>query len=78
MRDNNTTSSIHVGLAQHLTKTGRGRGLSHNCWIRGHEFTINLDDIDDVLGFEDLEYDFTHYKDIMLSIETVKSHIGGV
>ena len=49
-----------------------------NCWIRGHEFTIDLDDIDEVLGFEDLEHDFTHYKDRMLSIETVQTHIGGV
>ena len=49
-----------------------------NCWIRGHEFTIDLDDIDDVLGFKDLEHDFTHYKDRMLSIETIQTHIGGV
>ena len=42
-----------------------------NCQIRGHEFTIDLDDIDEVLGFEDLEHDFTQYKDRMLSIETV-------
>ena len=49
-----------------------------NCWIRGHEFTIDLEDIDDVPGFEDLEHDFTHYKDRMLSIEMVQSHIGGV
>ena len=31
-----------------------------------------------MLGFEDLDHDFTHYKDRMLSIETVQSHIGGV
>ena len=37
-----------------------------------------MEDIDDVLGFEDLEHDFTHYKDRMLSIKTVQSHIGGV
>lgn len=51
-----------------------------NCWIRGHEFNIDIDleDIDDVLGFEDLEHDFTHYKDKILSIEMVQSHIGGV
>ena len=30
------------------------------------------------MGFEDLEHDFTHYKDRMLSIETVQTHIGGV
>ena len=49
-----------------------------NCWIRGHEFTIDLEDIDEVLGFKELEHDFTHDKDGMLSIETVQSHIGGV
>ena len=37
-----------------------------------------MDDIDEVLGFEDLEHDFTHYKDRMLSIEIVQTHIGGV
>ena len=37
-----------------------------------------MDDIDEVLGFEDLDHDFTHYKDRMLSIETVQSHIGRV
>ena len=31
-----------------------------------------------MLGFEELDHDFTHYKDRMLSIETVQSHIGGV
>ena len=32
-----------------------------------------------MLGFEGLDdLDFTHYKDRMLSIETVQSHIGGV
>ena len=49
-----------------------------NCWIRGHEFTIDLEDIDEILGFEELDHDFTHYNDRMLSIETVQSHIGGV
>ena len=47
------------------------------CWIRDHEFNIDLEDIDEVLGFEELDHDFTHYKDRMLSIETVQSHIGG-
>ena len=38
-----------------------------------------MDDKDEVLGFEGLDdHDFTHYKDRMLSIETVQSHIGGV
>ena len=37
-----------------------------------------MEDNDEVLGFEDLDHDFTYYKDIMLSIETVQSHTGGV
>ena len=49
-----------------------------NCWIRGHEFNIDLEDIDEVLGFEELDHDFTQYKDKMLSIEIVQSHVGGV
>ena len=50
-----------------------------NCWIRGKEFTIDANDIDKVLGLEGLDdHDFTNYKDRMLSIEIVQSHIGGV
>ena len=39
-----------------------------NCWIRGHEFDIELEDVDEILGFKELDHDFTHYKDRMLSI----------
>ena len=42
-----------------------------DCWIRDHKFTIDLEDIDDVLGFEDIEHDFTHYKDKMISLNTI-------
>ena len=50
----------------------RLREYEINCWIRGHEFTIDVDDIDEVLRFDDLDdHDFTHYKDRMLSIEIV-------
>ena len=49
-----------------------------DCQLRGHEFTIDVEDIDEVLGFDDLEHGFTHFKDRMLSIEMVQSHIGGV
>ena len=43
-----------------------------NCWIRGHEFTLDAHDIDEELGLEGLEdHDFTNYKDKMLSIETI-------
>ena len=37
-----------------------------------------MEDIDDVLGFKDLEHDFMHFKDRMISIEMVQSHIDGV
>ena len=30
-----------------------------NCWVRGHEFTIEVEDVDEVLGFGDVEHDFT-------------------
>ena len=37
-----------------------------------------MDDTNEVLGFEDLDdHDFTHYKDRMLSIETIQSNIDG-
>ena len=42
-------------------------------WVRDHEFTIEVEDIDEILGFEDVEHDFTHFKDKMLSIETIQS-----
>ena len=49
-----------------------------NCWIKGHEFTLDAHDIDEVLGLEGLEdHDFTNYKDRMLSIENVQNRIGG-
>ena len=49
-----------------------------DCWIRDHEFTIDLEDIDDVLSYDDLEHDFTYYMDRMLSIEMIQSYIGSV
>ena len=49
-----------------------------DCWIRGHEFTIDAGDIDKVLGLKGLDdHDFSNYNDRMLSIETVQSHICG-
>ena len=48
------------------------------CWVRRKEFTIDAHNIDEVLGLEGLEnHDFTNYKDRMLSIETIQTHIGG-
>ena len=49
-----------------------------SCWVRRKEFTIDAHDIDEVLRLEGLEdSDFTNYKDRMLSIETIQTHIGG-
>ena len=49
-----------------------------SCWVRRKEFTIDAHDIDEVLMLEGLEdSDFTNYKDRMLSIETIQTHIGG-
>ena len=49
-----------------------------NCWVRGNEFTLEVGDIDGVLGHGDLDHEgFTSFKGRMLSIETVQSRIGG-
>ena len=49
-----------------------------DCWVRGHEFTLDAYDIDEVLGLQGLkEYEFINYKDRMLSLETVQNRIGG-
>ena len=49
-----------------------------DCWVRGHKFTLDAHDIDEVLGLEGLEeYEFINYKDRMLSLETVQNRIGG-
>ena len=48
-----------------------------DCWVSGHEFTLDAHDIDKVLGLEGLEkYEFINYKDKMLSLETVQNRIG--
>ena len=66
-------------LIREFYANARLREHEINCWIQGHEFIIDVDDIDEVLGFDNLDdHDFTHYKDRMLSIETVQSHISGV
>ena len=66
-------------LIKEFYANARLREHEINCWSHGQEFTIDVDDIDEVLKFEGLDdHDFTHYKDRMLSIETVQSHIGGV
>ena len=59
-------------LIKEFYANARLREHEINYWIRGHEFTIDVDDIDEVLGIDNLDdHDFTHYKDRMLSIETV-------
>lgn len=50
-----------------------------SCWVRRKEFTLDAHDIDKVLGQEGLEdYEFTNYKDRMVSLETVQKKIDGV
>ena len=49
-----------------------------DCWVKGHEFTLDAHDIDEVLGLKGLEeYEFINYKDRILSLETVQNRIGG-
>ena len=49
-----------------------------DCWVRGHESTLDAHDIDEILGLEVLEeYEFINYKDRMLSLETVQNRISG-
>ena len=48
-----------------------------DCWVRGREFNVEVGDIDDVLRHGEIDHDFTPFKDGMLSIEIVISHIGG-
>ena len=48
------------------------------CWVRGHEFTLDIEDIDAMLGFEEQNHKgFTSFKDRMLSLEFVQLHLGG-
>ena len=66
-------------LIREFYANARLREHEISCWIRGHEFTIDVGDIDEVLGLEGLDdHDFTNYKDRALSILIVQSHIGGV
>ena len=59
-------------LIKEFYANARLREHEINYWIQDHEFTIDVDDIDEVLGIDNLDdHDFTHYKDRMLSIETV-------
>ena len=47
-------------------------------WVRGHEFTIDIEDIDAMLGFEEQNHEgFTPFKDRMLSLESMQLRLGG-
>ena len=49
-----------------------------NCWVRGHEFTLDIEDIDAMLGFEEQNHEgFTPFKDRMLSLESMQLCLGG-
>ena len=49
-----------------------------DCWVRGHEFTLDIEDINAMLGFEEQNHErFTPFKDRMLSLEYVQLRIGG-
>ena len=49
------------------------------CWVRGHVFTLDVGDIDRILGHGELDHEgFIRYKDRTVSLEMVQSRIGGV
>ena len=49
------------------------------CWVRGHAFTLDVGDIDRILGHGELYHeDFIPYKHRMVSLEIVQFRIGGV
>ena len=48
------------------------------CWVRGHAFTLNMGDIDAILGLEKKDHEgFIPFKDRMVSLEFVLLRIGG-
>ena len=49
-----------------------------NYWVRGHEFTLDIEDINAMLGFEEQNHEgFTPFKDRMLSLESMQLRLGG-
>ena len=47
------------------------------CWVRGHAFTLDVGDIDRILGHGDLDHeDFIPFKDRMVSLEMVQFRLG--
>ena len=48
------------------------------CLVRGHAFTIDIEDIDAIVGLKEQDHEgFTSFKDRMLSLESVQLRIGG-
>ena len=48
------------------------------CWVRGRAFTLDVEDIDAILGLDEQDHDgFTPFKDRMVYLESVQHHIGG-
>ena len=42
------------------------------CWVRGRAFTLDVEDIDAILGLDEQDHDgFTPFKDRMVSLESV-------
>ena len=71
-----------LGVCEPLIREFSANAILRNdyidCWVRGNEFTLEVGDIDGVLGHGDLDHeDFTPFKDRMLSIETIQPRIGG-
>ena len=47
------------------------------CWVRGHEFNLDIENIDVMLGFEEKNHEgFTPFKDRMLSAKSVQLYLG--
>ena len=47
------------------------------CWVRGHEFNLDIQNIDAMLGFEEKNHEgFTPFKDRMLSAKSVQLYLG--
>ena len=48
-----------------------------DCLVRGHAFTLDIEEIDAMLGFEEQNHEgFTPFKDRMLSLESMQLRIG--
>ena len=48
------------------------------CWVRGRAFTLDMEDIDAILGLEEQDHEgFIPFKDRMVSLESVQLRISG-